>query len=302
VNDHVTKEPKFESRKLDQLVAFPSQDYQFPPCSAEDDARLLESIQANGLRVPIEILPANAAGYPANTIVFGHRRCKALIQLGITEVNVLVRYDLADSGAGEIEALFIHDNLDRRQLPKLGKARAIMRLFEIERSRAPGELRKREEREARDRVGKAIGMSGRNAQRYLNILKSPISVQTAFESEFLTLTEAGRIASLPETVQHSIDESLKSGEDAQKIARRFLGRGRAKRRGPAVNRFIAGIERASRELEGIDLTDISILPMKKEIELVCRVNKYCNEIVRAYNRTMKERRAALDEIKDRRRT
>lgn len=293
---------KVESRELKRLIQFPLQESIFPECSGEDDIALDESIREHGLREPIHVLPKNSAGYPENTILYGHRRRQSLLRLGMNKVDVIVQYDLADADAAAIEALFVDDNLARRQLSKLGKARAMLRLFEIERRRDPGALTVHEEREARDRVGKVIGMSGRNAQRYLNILKSPVAVQQAFESDLLTLTEAGRIASLPESEQQNIDEALKSGKDAKWIARRYLGRGRAKRRGAAVNRFIAGIQRASRELEGFDLKNASVCPKQDQMAMICQVNRYCVELIRSYNRMKQERQELMTQIEGRRRS
>jgi hypothetical protein len=153
---------KCEIIKLKSLVSFPTQNDNFPACTAEEDISLREDIAATGLRDLIHVLPDNAAGLPCNTVMIGHRRHQALLDLGHTEYKVWVRYDLAGLTRPELERLFLADNFHRRQLSKLDKARIAMRLFEIEKKRKPGELREAEEREARNRVGKLIGMSGRS--------------------------------------------------------------------------------------------------------------------------------------------
>ncbi len=58
---------------------------------------LIEDIRKNGLREKIQILPKNKAGLPADTILDGHERSRALQKLGQTDTDVVVRYDLADA-------------------------------------------------------------------------------------------------------------------------------------------------------------------------------------------------------------
>lgn len=83
---------------------------------AEIDA-LAADIEANGLRQPIEILPDG-------TVLAGHQRLRAVRKLGWKEVNCVVRTDLADDPAGA-ELFFIMDNLNRRQLSPIMKARCV---------------------------------------------------------------------------------------------------------------------------------------------------------------------------------
>jgi hypothetical protein len=292
---------KIETRDLDLLTPFPSQDHLFPPCAAEDDEALSEDIRAHGLRQKIHILPENAAGFAPNTILFGHRRCAALLRIGEAVAKVMVRYDLADKDAATIEMLFIDDNDKRRQLSKLGRARLALRRFEIERRREPGDLNEREERDARDRVGQAIGMSGRNLQRYLNVLRAPLSVQQAYEHDQLTLKEADQIGRLPAGARQEIELLLEKGNDTKTVVAKFLGRRRSQpvKRGTAINRFIAVLRKARREIEDFDFADIAVCPLKDDFQLIQRVNKHCVEIIRSRNRIVQERNEAIRGIQGR---
>ena len=193
--------PKRETRKLKDLRPHPMQAVYFGDLSEADLKALADDIRRNGLRHPIEVLPENKAGHPPNTTLKGHQRTRALLRNGVTETEVLVRYDLADADDAAIETAFLEDDLSRRHLDNLGKARIVLRRFEIEKKRPRGGLRRAEEAEARDRVGKAIGMSGRNLQRYLNILRAPIQVQDAFRGKELSLVDAAKIGCMPERVQ-----------------------------------------------------------------------------------------------------
>ena len=89
-----------------------------------------------------------------------------------------VRYDLAGDESA-IERRMIEANLHRRQLDALDRVRLARRMLEIEERREPGGLSQYDEQDLRDRIGEALGMSGRNVQRYLNILNAPMEVQRA---------------------------------------------------------------------------------------------------------------------------
>lgn len=289
---------RIETRNLDLLTPFPTQDHLFPPCSAEDDEALSEDIRTHGLRQKIHVLPENAAGFPQNTILLGHRRCAALLRIGEVDAKVIVRYDLADKDAATIEMLFIDDNDKRRQLSKLGRARLALRRFEIERRREPGDLNEREERDARDRVGQAIGMSGRNLQRYLNVLRAPLSVQQAYEHDQLTLKEADRIGRLPAGVRQEIEVLLGKGNDPKTVVTKYLGRrcSQPAKRGTAINRFIAVLRKAWREIEDVDFADIAVCPPKEDVRLIQQINQRCVAIIRSSNRIIQERKGAMKEI------
>src|SRR5262249_16316468 len=153
----------------------------FPDLSPYDLGLLAEDIQRNGLRHKIEVLPVNKAGLAGDTVLDGHQRWRALLLNGETQVQVIVRYDLAATDRATVEGAFLEPNRNRRQLSPLGKARVALRLYEIEIGRRRDRFLSIEEGEARDRVGKTVGMCGRNLARYVNVLRTPAEVQEAFE-------------------------------------------------------------------------------------------------------------------------
>lgn len=212
----MTQKPTIETRHLKKLVPFPRQEHFFAPLSVHDLSALADDIKRNGLRQPIEILPDNTAGYPTNTIVRGHERRRALLANKETTADVLVRYDLADADAADIERAFLDDNLHRRQLDQLAKARVALRLFEIERGRSR-RRRPDEEAEARDRVGKVIGMSGRHLARYWRVVKMSVEIQSAVSAGQLSLVLAAKIADLPPAKQEQIARRLKDGESPKAV-------------------------------------------------------------------------------------
>ena len=121
-------EPVPETRKLSQLKPHPLQAQYFKDLSPGEFTGLADDIRLNGLKQPIEILPDG-------TIIQGHQRTKVLKHLAKKEHEVLVRYDLADAEPEVIEREFLSDNLNRRQLGPVARARVATRLFELEQAK-----------------------------------------------------------------------------------------------------------------------------------------------------------------------
>jgi hypothetical protein len=201
-----------EKRRLDSLHPHPRQAKLFDDLAVQEFLALVEDIRENGMRSPPEILPDG-------TIVTGHQRVRAAKELGWDEIDVVVRYDLADDD-GAAESLLISDNLNRRQLSPLGQARCISALAEIEESRRDRYAVGSRPILARDRVGERLRMSGRNVDRYLAVLEAPQSVQRAFDCGFLPLVLAARVAHLRANVQRRVAESI-----AQLLELRDAGNG-----------------------------------------------------------------------------
>lgn len=248
------KAKKLELRNLSDLVPFPMQGHYYDPLSDEDLADLAASIKRDRLRFPIEILPKNKAGFPPNTILSGHCRKAALELNGEKTTKALVRHDLTNASKEEIEAAFHDDNKNRRQLDPLAKARVAVRMLELERKR---EGRQIQNGEARDRVGQALGMSGRNLDRYVRILSTPLAIQNAFRAKRITLLNVGKIAGLPRSCQQEIAARLDAGEEPRSFLKEYLVGAATVSLGEYTSRFAAQTSRLRHVLnaaaaEGID--------------------------------------------------
>jgi hypothetical protein len=206
---HHPPTPRREIRKLKDLKPFPLQGDYFDDLSDHDLKALAGDIKKNGLRNPVEVLSKNKVGYPPNTILSGHERKRALELNGETEALVVVRHDLGDVDAAAIEREFLAENQHRRQLDPLARARVAVRLYEIERNRPRGRLWGSELTEARDRVGKAIGMGGRNLNRYVRVLRCPTEVQDALRAGRLPLIVAEKVCDLDAKTQKAVAERLR---------------------------------------------------------------------------------------------
>src|SRR3954447_19008823 len=109
-------EPRRETRRLKDLKPFPSQPMYFDDLSDHELKALAADVKQNGLRNPIEVLPNNRAGYPADTILSGHQRTRAPELSGEPEPRVLARHGLADAAAGAVEKACLDANEHRRHL------------------------------------------------------------------------------------------------------------------------------------------------------------------------------------------
>jgi hypothetical protein len=239
---------------LADLKDHPDQAKYFRSYGKFERKQLKADIVANGVRVPPEVIPPNnAAELRKYTILKGMTRIKIWAELGHEKIKVLVRFDLLTATREEIDKEFLLDNVARRQLDKLGQARAAVGLCVIERKRtgravcgdplANGDVR--------ERVGKIIGMSGRNLQRYLNVLSAPLEVQDAFQAGIISLNDASRVIGLKKCDQDAIASCLRNGEDAYQVFANIFrrGDGRHVKANDAVATFARVIEKSVADLD-----------------------------------------------------
>ncbi len=186
----------------------------FAPRSAAEDAALAKNLKDVGLDHPIEVLPNM-------TIVAGHRRVAAAKAIGWTEISAIVRQDLAEQGEDAITAFLIRDNAERRQLSALERARCAFELKKI------GAVRRNQygfdndqwaiRQSTRDWIGKMLGVSGREASRLLNVLRTPTEVQSALDEGRLTLVLADRVSQLDREDQAEIAQAIRDGKDPKAV-------------------------------------------------------------------------------------
>jgi ParB/RepB/Spo0J family partition protein len=176
---------------------------------------LAENMKKNGLDHPIEITPDG-------TIICGHNRVRAAKLLGWKKIKAVVRKDLQDLGDLAITTRLIKDNLDRRQLSRLAQARAYQRLKEVSCQLPKHGLNGSEKSELRDQIGKVLGMSGRNLDRYLAVSSTPRAVQDAFEEQRLTLVLAAKVSTFRKPVQEAIAREVADPEvNAREVVNRY---------------------------------------------------------------------------------
>jgi ParB-like chromosome segregation protein Spo0J len=159
---------------------------------------LADDLQRNGLICPVEITPEGV-------IICGCGRVAAAKSLGWTQIHCWVRTDLAEAGEDAIIRRLIEDNLNRRQLTKLGLGRAFLALKDAakassDQGQPPGDFR--------DYLGDQLGYDGTTAERWARLAVLPPAYDTLVDSGLLTQQQAERIVELSEEHQQAIAAQL----------------------------------------------------------------------------------------------
>ena len=250
-----------EIRKLASLKAHPLQREFFDDLPDPDLQALAADIKRRGLQERIEILPDG-------TIISGHQRRLALLLLGYTEFEVIVRYDLADAGENAVTEMFLAANLQRRQLDTLLKAKVALGHYDAVRGRKTSQSSWKEINDAREHVGKLIGMSGRNLRRYWNALQAPLEVQQAFRRGQVRLVDAGRIGQLPDQEKKKIAAAIRGGADPRMTVHESLQKNdQHDRRKPirsVVPQFRKAVKTLSQAVETISITAATLRNVSPE--------------------------------------
>jgi len=133
---------------------------------------LLATIRADGQQSPVVLWePSGSERYK---IVDGFHRIEAIAQLGGREVLAVIRRDIDQTGALTLSFLL---NAHRRNLTPLDKAHAV--------SRALGYFGM-----SKPMVAEALGLSVRQINRYLAVLRFGAPIQSAVDTGRITLQHA----------------------------------------------------------------------------------------------------------------
>jgi ParB family chromosome partitioning protein len=234
------REKRVEKRDVEDLWPHPRQDELFGDLQGQDFEELVASIRKEGLHQPIEITTDNV-------VIDGHQRHRAARELGWPQIDVWVRDDLEDQDA--VDKRHIEANSTRRQLTKLGRARLVKALFEMERGRS-GAAKGDAGGDTRDRVAKQFGLDGRTAQRWMNVLSAPREVQDACDTGKLPMTLAEKVGRLPQAAQESIASRIRRGEDPQAVVEASLPK--ATRKSARTTGIVLHLERLEIILEALE--------------------------------------------------
>ncbi len=202
--DGASTPPQVQMVKVCDLCPHPEQAELVGDMPPADFEALVADIEANGIQNPLIVLADGA-------IICGHQRYRAAVLLGIGEVPCIIRRDLRGADDPAAVKLLLSDNLRRRQLGPLEKARYTKRLFELELGRRldPNDSWDHPKQIAvRDAVGKLLDCSGRNAARYLAVLNTPNEIQRAFDAGLVRLALTERISFLKREAQQRLAESI----------------------------------------------------------------------------------------------
>jgi ParB-like chromosome segregation protein Spo0J len=213
--------------------------------STAEDADFAAELKKDGQRDPIHVMPdKNKAKLPKGTVLDGWRRAAAMKANGKTEIEAVIRHDLAGATSAEIDGIFVQFNLSRRQLSPLARARCAKHLLKSR--SAYGVLLGSGQEELKKWVGKKLTRDARTVNRYLQVLTTPLAVQQAFDARKLTIDEACKIAMLPSPKQKEIATRIKAGEDPKAVVHDMVpsSEGRHKKASDGLNCLTKGLELA----------------------------------------------------------
>ena len=274
----IPSQPERQRLKLKVLHPHPLQASYYSPTSKDEDDRFVEALRP-GQRDAIVVVPIK--GKPGHYVIFdGHRRVWAAGVLGWDGLIAIIRWDLADADDSVIESEFLQYNLNRRHLHQIDRARIALRQFQIQKKRPRGEVRPWDEHEARERVGKAIGMCGRNLSRYFRLLLAPLEIQNAVRDGKLALVLGEKASWLTKQQQDEIAGRIRAGENAKQVIRDYItpADGRHRKAEDAFVGFAKDLERALADLE--DRPDqVYRVTLKEHTPLLDRGRKLLTKLI-----------------------
>lgn len=220
-------------QEIDLLELHPFKKHPFQVRVDEEMMKTVESIVEYGVLTPAIVRPRKQGGYE---IISGHRRAKAADMAGLFSLPCIVR-NLDDDAA---TILMVDANLQRENILPSERAWAFrMKLDAMKRQGERSDLTSRQiggKLEAADVMGKEVGESGRQIQRYIRLTyllpqlldmvdDKKIGFNPAVELSFLTpekqndvlnamdyaqctpsLSQAQRIRQLAKSKDYSLDK------------------------------------------------------------------------------------------------
>ncbi len=230
--------------KIAKLKDHPRQAEMFDHVDDAELEALAENLEKHGLRDAIEITPDG-------TVIAGHQRVRAAKRLNWTEINVIVRHDLAAEGPEAIERHFVETNFVRRQLSPLARAKCIRRLMGLEEGKEVRRFGFTKKEELKNRIAKRMTLSLRSVNRYLLLLATPVAIQAAFDKGAISLVTAGKVALLSKTVQAEVARRIGAGEKpAAVIGEHATGGSAANDTGRSFGRLLSSLRREIPRVRG----------------------------------------------------
>lgn len=192
------------------LPDYPLQAATYAKVTDADNERLNASMQTDGQRDPVHVLSiGNKAGLAGYTVLDGHRRRDAAVTLGWSEVDVLVRCDLADADYNEVANAFLDYNANRRQLDPLDQAVVLVRRYEIETGRPAERWDGENLNEVTARLEPFLaGKGNKTSRRNVKVACLPAPIIQAYREGRLKLTVAEKVFTLKPRYRQQIADAI----------------------------------------------------------------------------------------------
>ena len=160
--------------------------------STEALSGLSRSLLETGQISPIVVRPGSEGQY---IIVVGERRWRAAKEAGVSHLECIVRYDLDDQNAREMQ---LAENYQREDIPVLEQAKCLKSYLDTYKV-------------SQSELSRRTGIPQRTVSARLSLLKLPASMHARIEAGEIGPYEATRIATLPPDQQETVAEAIASG-------------------------------------------------------------------------------------------
>ena len=187
---------------------FPFQNHPFKVLDDEKMAQTVESVRENGILVPIMVRNRPEGGYE---VISGHRRKHAAEIVGLETVPVIIR-DLTDD---EAVIAMVDANLQREEILPSEKAFAFK--MKLEAMSHQGKMNSTSRQvvdklKSADIVGKDIGESGRQIQRYIRLTELLPDLLTMVDEKKIKFNPAVELSYLSPNEQFLLLEVMKEDD------------------------------------------------------------------------------------------
>jgi ParB family chromosome partitioning protein len=175
---------------IEDIVADPSQPRKtFAP---EGLANLADSLLRAGQISPIVVRPVSEGKY---MIVVGERRWRAAREAGLSQIECIIRHDLDEQKARELQ---FAENYQHDDVPPLEQARSFKHYLDTYKV-------------SQSELSRRTGIPQRSISDRLALLKLPASVHARMAVGDIGPYEATKIAALPPDRQEAVAEAVASG-------------------------------------------------------------------------------------------
>lgn len=187
---------------------FPFQNHPFKVLDDEKMAQTVESVRENGILVPIMVRNRPEGGYE---VISGHRRRHAAEIVGLDTVPVIIR-DLTDD---EAVIAMVDANLQREEILPSEKAFAFkMKLEALSHQGKTASTSRQvvDKLKSADVVGKDIGESGRQIQRYIRLTELLPDLLAMVDSKKIKFNPAVELSYITPNEQFLLLEVMKEDD------------------------------------------------------------------------------------------
>ena len=194
---------------LTELYPFPNHPFQVRDDDSMKEA--VERVKEYGILTPAIVRPREEGGYE---LVAGHRRKHACELAGLTTMPAIVR----DIDRDMATIIMVDTNLQRENISPMEKAQAYKMKLEAIRRRAgrPAKGDKENSRqvvgnlESAELVGREVGESGRQVQRYIRLTELTPELQQMVDDKKIAVTPAVELSYLKPEEQALVVETIES--------------------------------------------------------------------------------------------